>query len=52
MGCALKNNMIQAWRRHFIIEEGMLEVECTALTPKEVLVLVFLVTIKCAANQK
>ncbi|CAD5211148.1 unnamed protein product [Bursaphelenchus okinawaensis] len=37
MGCALKSNMIQIWRRHFILEESMLEVECSALTPENVL---------------
>ncbi|KAL3120550.1 hypothetical protein niasHT_007842 [Heterodera trifolii] len=37
MGCALKANMIQAWRTHFVLEEGMLEVECTSLTPEYVL---------------
>lgn len=37
MGCALKANMIQKWRRHFILAEGMLEVECSALTPEPVL---------------
>uniref|UniRef100_A0A914HW26 Glycine--tRNA ligase n=1 Tax=Globodera rostochiensis TaxID=31243 RepID=A0A914HW26_GLORO len=37
MGCALKANMIQVWRTHFILEEGMLEVECTSLTPEYVL---------------
>lgn len=37
MGCALKQNMIQVWRTHFILEEGMLEVECTSLTPENVL---------------
>lgn len=37
MGCALKSNMIQLWRKHFILEENMLEVECSALTPENVL---------------
>lgn len=37
MGCALKSNMIQYWRRHFILEDSMLEVECSALTPANVL---------------
>ncbi|CAJ0600195.1 unnamed protein product [Cylicocyclus nassatus] len=37
MGCALKANMIQEWRKHFILEEGMLEVDCTSLTPEAVL---------------
>ncbi|OQR69021.1 glycine--tRNA ligase-like [Tropilaelaps mercedesae] len=37
MGCATKNNLLQAWRRHFVLEEGMLEVDCTILTPEPVL---------------
>lgn len=37
MGCALKSNMIQEWRKHFILEESMLEVDCTSLTPEAVL---------------
>ncbi|ULU02442.1 hypothetical protein L3Y34_002203 [Caenorhabditis briggsae] len=37
MGCALKANMLQQWRKHFILEEGMLEVDCTSLTPEPVL---------------
>lgn len=37
MGCALKSNIIDVWRKHFILEEGMLEVECSSLTPEPVL---------------
>uniref|UniRef100_A0A1I7TWM9 Glycine--tRNA ligase n=2 Tax=Caenorhabditis tropicalis TaxID=1561998 RepID=A0A1I7TWM9_9PELO len=37
MGCSLKANMLQEWRKHFILEEGMLEVDCTSLTPEPVL---------------
>ena len=36
VGCAVKNNLIQAWKQHFIIEDGMLEIESTCLTPKSV----------------
>jgi len=36
-GCALKANLINLWKQHFILEEGMFEVECTAITPEEVL---------------
>jgi len=36
-GCALLNNIVDLWRKHFILEEDMLEVDCTALTPAEVL---------------
>ena len=31
-GCAFQNNVIDAWRKHFILEEDMLEVEATMLT--------------------
>ncbi|KAK6025778.1 glycine--tRNA ligase [Ostertagia ostertagi] len=37
MGCALKANMLQEWRKHFVLEEGMLEVDCTSLTPEAVI---------------
>jgi glycyl-tRNA synthetase len=36
-GCALQNNILQLWRQHFVLEEDMLEVECTNLTPESVL---------------
>jgi len=36
-GCALQANIVDLWRKHFIIEEDMLEVDCTVLTPHEVL---------------
>jgi glycyl-tRNA synthetase len=36
-GCAVKNNLLQYWRQHFVLEENMLEVETTALTPEIVL---------------
>ena len=29
--------IFQEWRKHFILEEGMLEVDCTSLTPEPVL---------------
>ncbi|CAF2499250.1 unnamed protein product [Rotaria sp. Silwood2] len=37
MGCAIKANMLAEWRRHFILEEQMLEVDCSILTPEIVL---------------
>ena len=37
MGCAVKANLLAAWKRHFVLEEAMLEVECTAMTPHVVL---------------
>lgn len=36
-GCAFQANVIDTWRKHFILEEDMLEVDCTMLTPHEVL---------------
>ena len=37
MGCALKANLLSEWRRHFVLAEQMLEVDCTVLTPEPVL---------------
>lgn len=37
MGCALKANLLQYWRQYFVLEEQMLEVDCTVLTPEVVL---------------
>jgi len=37
MGCAMKSNLLNAWRSFFILEEQMLEVDCTMLTPESVL---------------
>ncbi|RCI16139.1 hypothetical protein L249_2131 [Ophiocordyceps polyrhachis-furcata BCC 54312] len=36
-GCALQTNIVDLWRKHFVLEEDMLEVDCTVLTPHEVL---------------
>ncbi|TBU12952.1 glycine--tRNA ligase [Hamiltosporidium tvaerminnensis] len=36
-GCPLKNNFINFWRKFFIIEEMMYELDTTILTPYEVL---------------
>ncbi|OAA78096.1 glycyl-tRNA synthetase [Akanthomyces lecanii RCEF 1005] len=33
-GCALLANIINEWRQHFVIEENMLELDCTAITPE------------------
>lgn len=35
--CALKANILDVWRQHFVLEENMLEMECTCLTPEVVL---------------
>jgi glycyl-tRNA synthetase len=37
MGCAMKANLLAAWRQHFVLEEQMLEVDCSMLTPEHVL---------------
>jgi len=37
MGCAVKANLLNAWRNHFVLEEQMLEVDCAMLTPEAVL---------------
>ncbi|CAB4385133.1 uncharacterized protein OCT59_005334 [Rhizophagus irregularis] len=36
-GCALQANIIDLWRRHFILEEDMLEMDGSIMTPAEVL---------------
>lgn len=36
-GCAFQANVVDQWRKHFILEEDMLEVDCTMMTPYEVL---------------
>lgn len=36
-GCAVKSNLLQQWRQHFVLEENMLEIECPAVTPECVL---------------
>lgn len=35
-GCALQSNIVDLWRKHFILQEDMLELDCTILTPEEV----------------
>lgn len=37
LGCGIKNNLINKWKRHFIVEENLLEISCTTLTPAIVL---------------
>ncbi|KAI0018534.1 hypothetical protein F4780DRAFT_750627 [Xylariomycetidae sp. FL0641] len=32
-GTALQANLLDVWRKHFILEEDMLEVDCSVLTP-------------------
>jgi glycyl-tRNA synthetase len=32
-GTALQSNLLDMWRKHFVLEENMLEVDCSVLTP-------------------
>ena len=36
-GCALKEAVLALWRSHFILEDALLQIECTTLTPHAVL---------------
>lgn len=36
-GCALQANLVDVWRKHFVLEENMLEVDCSVITPESVL---------------
>ena len=36
-GAALKANIISLWRKHFVIEENLLEIEDPTIMPHEVL---------------
>lgn len=36
-GCALQANLVDVWRKHFVLEENMLELDCTVITPEPVL---------------
>ncbi|XP_062518357.1 glycine--tRNA ligase-like [Corticium candelabrum] len=36
-GCAMKANLLSFWRSHFVLEEQMLEIDSTSLTPEPVL---------------
>lgn len=35
-GCAVQSNIINYWRRHFVLEENMLELDCTIMTKYDV----------------
>lgn len=37
MACVLKANVLAIWRQHFTLEDNVLEIECTNLTPSNVL---------------
>ncbi len=36
-GCALQANIVNVCRKHFVLKENMLELDCTAITPEPVL---------------
>lgn len=36
-GCAIMNNIQQEWRRHFVLEDNVLEINCPAMTQARVL---------------
>ncbi|KAF2226352.1 glycyl-tRNA synthetase [Elsinoe ampelina] len=36
-GTALQNNIVHIWRKHFVLQEDMLELDCSILTPEDVL---------------
>lgn len=37
IGCAIKTNLITNWRKHFILHDGIYEIDCPAMTPEIVL---------------
>lgn len=37
VGYAIERNLLQRWREHFVIEDDMVEVRCSVLTPYKVL---------------
>ena len=37
MGCAMIGNIMSLWRSHFVLEDQLLEVACSMLTPYPVL---------------
>jgi len=37
MGCAMKSNIVSMWRSHFVLEDQLLEIDCSMLTPYPVL---------------
>ena len=36
-GCGIERNILQKWREFFVLEDDMLEVRCSSLTPRPVL---------------
>jgi glycyl-tRNA synthetase len=37
IGCAIQSNILNEWRKCFVIKENMLEIDCAILTPESVL---------------
>ena len=37
MGCVIVDNILQEWHKAFVIQEKMLKVNCSILTPEHVL---------------
>ena len=37
MGCAMKTNLINIWRQHFVIQDNLLEIDTPTLAPAVVL---------------
>lgn len=36
-GIGAKDNIVEVWKKHFVLKENMLQVECTNITPYSVL---------------
>ena len=37
IGCSIQNNLLNEWRKHFILKDRMMEIDCPILTPEAVL---------------
>ncbi|RNA12004.1 glycine--tRNA ligase [Brachionus plicatilis] len=37
LGCALQNNLLSQWQNHFILRDSVFQVDCSILTPEQVL---------------
>ena len=52
MGCAMKTNFLAEWRKFFIEEEEMLEVDTNILTPEPVLKYVWFQILSIIISEK
>lgn len=52
MGCAVKANLLQAWRNFFVLEENLLEVDTAMLTPEAVLKYVLLASVTIVTGER